>query len=513
MDGGRGQHERAAPWSGRDTAALRQIISVLHAAFGVDFGEYKAAPFGRTVARRMGVRGTAALPDYAALLVDEPNEVGVLYEDVLMHVTSFFRDAAVFAALASETLPAILTGKPANSPVRVWVAGCATGEEVYSLAILLLEVLGGRDPEHVQVIGTDVSHAAITKARSGAYSDAVLASMSPDRRERYFVRTSAGRRVNDRVYDLCSFLQHDLARDPPLAHVDLVSCRNVVMYFDRHLHRRVMERFHYALEQPGFLLLGSAEGISGSQHLFSSANDASKVFARNATASLLSFADDIEARSEARAKVERDPPEEIARPPGLARYLDRMLLAHYAPPGVLINDKMQVLEFRGRTGVYLELAPGAPSDDIMMMVCRELRSPLLEAISRAKDQMAPVRICAVPAQRDGATTTCDVVVSPLAHVPNTTECLFTVMFENPSTREERRALIDDHEKATHALRSANDDLTARNTELECINADLRHRMAAAIGSSTSMSGRRARDFDVSSSAASAGSPDATSMTS
>jgi two-component system CheB/CheR fusion protein len=488
MYGGRDRQRPAGPRSARDTAALLQIFKVLRAAFGVDFSEYNAAPFERRVAGRMGFQGTAALPDYAALLLDDPKELGLLYDDVLTHVTSFFRDPAAFEVLAGETLPAILSRKHAKRPVRVWAAGCATGEEVYSLAILLLESMGG-DARHVQVIGTDVSHAAVTKARLGAYSDTALANVSADRRERYFVPTADGGRVSETVHDLCSFFQHDLARDPPLAQVDLVSCRNVVMYFDPQLQKRVLERFHYALKQPGFLLLGSAEGVSGSRHLFSSVNEKGRVFARKATASALGFSDDDFG---ARSTVHRHSPQEVARPPGLARYLDRTLLTRYVPPGVLINDKMQVLEFRGQTGAFLELTPGTPSYDIILMLRQALRSPLLAAIARAKDQIAPVRVRGLQVHRDGATTICDLVVSRLVGVPNAPDDLFTVIFEptmrttapkrkgkgeDRVTRDDLRSIVDEHDRTTGDLRAANVDLTSRNAELQSINDDLRDRLA------------------------------------
>lgn len=480
--------------SARDTAALDEILTVLRAACGVDFSEYKLAPFERRVARRMAFQGAVALPDYLALLLQDPNEVRALYDDLLVSVTSFFRDPAVFDAMASETVPAILTGKHAKRPLRVWVAGCATGEEVYSLAILLLESRGG-DPRHIQVIGTDVSHGAVAKARLGAYSDATLATVSPDRRERFFVRSPGGRRVNDAVHDLCSFFQHDLARDPPIAHVDLVSCRNVVMYFDQRLRDRVLERFHYALEQPGFLLLGRAEGVAGSGHLFSSGNGKSGVFTRNATASALRFCGDLELRSDAGSTADRQRPE-VARPPGLGRYLDRLLLTRYAPAGVLINEEMQILEFRGQTGAYLELAPGDPSDDIMLMVREGLRTPLLTAIARSKDQMAPVRMRGVRVDRDATTSICDVVVSPLFDVPRANGRLFTVMFEAPrrriaskraverengATRGNRRALVEEHDTAVRLLRSANFELMSRNAELQRVNDNLRERLAAVSG--------------------------------
>jgi two-component system CheB/CheR fusion protein len=409
----------------RDDVALDQIFDVLRGASGVDFSEYKVATVQRRLAHRLSFNGVATLPEYLAFLLEDPNEVRQLYEDILVHVTSFFRDAEVFEALARKTVPAILDGKRANGLVRVWVAACATGEEVYSLAILLLESLGDR-PRHVQIIGTDVNAAVIAQARSGSYSIAALARVSEERREKYFVRTSTGYQIKDSVHELCTFFQHDLAREPPLSQVDLVSCRNVIMYFHRHSQMGVLARLHHALQQPGFLLLGRAEGVSGSGHLFSTVDDKSKIFSRRPAPSVLVPTSGGGGHSGNRQSVERDIAA-VSRPPGLGRYLDRLLLKRYVPPGVLINDRMQVLEFRGHTGPFLELAPGDPNSDLLTMVREGLRAPLLAALGRAKNELAPVRIAGVAIHGAGATSSCDLVA--VRAIPYEGMRLYLVMFE------------------------------------------------------------------------------------
>ena len=202
---------------------------------------------------RCGARSSPV--EYLALLQRDPDEVRALYEDILIHVTSFFRDPEVFEALESQILPAILKDKPPEAPIRVWVAGCSTGEEVYSIGISLLELLEGSS-RPVQIFGSDLSEAIIAKARAGVYPDSALREVSDERRRRYFVKTDRGYRINKTVRDLCVFVQHDLGRDPPFSKLDLVSCRNVLIYFDQALQKRVIPTFHYALNQPGYLLLG-----------------------------------------------------------------------------------------------------------------------------------------------------------------------------------------------------------------------------------------------------------------
>ncbi len=477
MDRGREFQPRGEERSVSERGALRDIFGILLAAFGVDFSEYQARSFNRQVAGRMVSQGAVTVADYAALLRDDPLEVRVLYERALLHVTSFFRNPRVFDTLAREILPAIRDGKRVDGGIRVWVAGCATGEEVYSLAILFLESLGS-DSRRVQIVGTDVSRAVIAKARLGVYADSALETVSADRRERYFVRTPDGHRVNQTVQDLCSFLEHDLARDQPLAHVDLLSCRNVTMYFEPGLRARVFERFHYALEQPGFLLLGPAEDVSGAQHLFSSVNGNSRVFVSKSPASTLHFPEPVEAGASEHREDAPDAAADAPRRPWLGRCLDRTLLAHYVPPGVLINEQMQILEFRGHTGAYLELAPGAPTDDIMAMLRPGLRAALLAAIRRAQDQAGPVRVVDVKVDGEDGASTCDVVVSHFPGLPGSGERLLTVMFERCEPGE--RALSPDGGPTARALRSTNRHLACANVELQRINDDLRHRLAEAL---------------------------------
>jgi two-component system CheB/CheR fusion protein len=488
-----------------DEAALTQILAVVRGAVGVDFAEYKSPTFERRLARRMALRRVDSLPGYLSLLEADPKEVRSLYEEVLIHVTSFFRDGEAFEVLASDVLPAVLKDKPPGAPVRFWVAGCSTGEEVYSLAILLLEAL--RDSSRpVQIFGSDVSEAIIAKARAGVYSDAALRDVSDERRKRYFVKTDRGYRINKTVRDLCVFVQHDLARDPPFAKLDLVSCRNVLIYFQQELQKRIVAAFHYALGQPGFLLLGRTESISGFGQLFSAVDKSNKIFARKAGQSALHFAPRLEARPTERQMVARDVSEPGKRAPDVAKHVDRMLMARYVPPGVVINQKMEVLQFRGQTGTYLEPAQGTPQNNLINMARPGLLSALRAALAQAAEEMAPVRKSGVEVDHDGLTTGCDVVVVPLAGLPDLKEPLFVVLFEETSrprtrgmvvaadespgraasdrvslrkaehelaaTKEYLGALIEEHNRANDDLGSANEELVSGNEELQSMNEEL-----------------------------------------
>src|SRR6185295_13421893 len=227
-------------------------------------------------------------------------------------------------------LPAILKQKAEGAPLRIWVAGCSTGEEVYSNAMSVLDVLG-TSSRPVQIFGSDLSEPVIAKARAGLYTDASLRDVSDERRRRFFVKADRGYRINKTVRDLCVFVQHDLARDPPFSKLDLVSCRNVLIYFDQPLQKRVIPSLHYALNQPGYLLLGHTESISGFAQLFSVVDKANKIFARTALPSTLRFAARFDPRRVEHPAVRPEARAQIRGKVDVAKHLDRMLLARYAP--------------------------------------------------------------------------------------------------------------------------------------------------------------------------------------
>ena len=489
---------------GADAADIRnQILMVVRNTTGVDFSEYKLATVERRLARRMALRRTQDLQAYLALVQGDPQEARALYEDILIHVTSFFRDPAVFDTLASQILPAILKEKPDGAPIRVWVAGCSTGEEVYSLAISLLELLDGSS-RSVQIFGSDLSEPIIAKARAGLYSDASLRDVSDERRRRYFVKAERGYRINKAVRDLCVFVQHDLARDPPFSKLDLVSCRNVLIYFDQALQKRIIPSLHYALNQHGYLLLGHTESISGFSQLFSVVDKANKIFARTAVASTLRFAPRFDPRRVERPVADADTRTQARGKVDIAKHLDRMLLMRYAPPGVLINERMEILQFRGQTGSFLQPAPGDPQSDIIKMARPGLISALRTGVAQAKKDLAPVRRNDVEVDQDGFSRRCNLVVLPFTGYPDVKEPLFVVLFEEaaaprqeapaprqeaPAPRHEDRriprlehelvatkeylqALIEEHGRTNDDLGSANEELVSGNEELQSMNEEL-----------------------------------------
>ncbi len=493
-----------------DAAALEKVIALVRTAARVDFGEYKSPTFQRRLARRMALRRIDTIEAYLHLLQQTPEEVWALFEDTLIHVTSFFRDPEVFEHLKADVFPVILKSKAEGAPIRLWVPGCATGEEVYSLGIALAEFLGD-SPRPIQIFGSDVSAKAIETSRAGVYPEAALRDVSDERRRRYFTKVDRGYRIVQSIRELCVFVQHDLGRDPPFSRVDLVSCRNVLIYFDQRLQKRVVPTFHYALNQPGFLLLGRAESIGGFTQLFQLFDRANKVFARTSAPSALRFAQRSEVHrtepGQGPRERKRDEREEVTTLPqlDLARRVDRLLLTRYAPPGILINEKMEIQQFRGQTGAYLEPAPGEPQNNVMHMAREGLPMMLRAAVAEAKRTSATVTVAGVEVGQNGSKRTCDVVVIPLLGAPDPGDALYMVLFEEPTpgtsrtekqerrtvhetsrdtrrlpkveselaaTKEYLQTVIAEHGRTNEDLGTANEELISGNEELQSMNEEL-----------------------------------------
>ncbi len=490
-----------------DPETRESVIALLRTTVGVDFSNYKVATFDRRLARRMALRNTDTLSAYLALLTAEPREATQLYEDILVHVTSFFRDAEAYDCLRTRVFPEIIKSRGEGQPIRVWVAGCSSGEEVYSMAILLLEVLGSEAREcPIQIFGSDISEAIIQKARQGIFPESALEDVDDERRRRHFTKVETGYRINKNVRDLCVFVRHDLTSDPPFSKLDLVTCRNVLIYFDQALQKRVLPILHYALNPKGFLLLGRTESISGFASLFTPIDKANKVFSRTATPSVLRFAPRPEAPPMA-SPASRIPRGELAQRFGsLTSQLDRLLLGRYSPPGVVINERMDILQFRGETGAYLQPAPGKPQNNLMKMARPGLAVALRAAVTKARAESISVRTADVEIEPGG--DLCDVVVVSVPGSADDVEPLLLVLFEQSTvsrgvkpagaagedvvallpadptqrsrkleielaaTRDYLQSLVDAQDQANEELNVANEELLSGNEELQSLNEEL-----------------------------------------
>ncbi|MFO0957406.1 MAG: CheR family methyltransferase [Isosphaeraceae bacterium] len=276
---------RADP-RGFEADPVADIIALLRQRTAVDFTNYKQTTIRRRILRRMALRNLQDLQDYLGLLRADDVEVHCLYQDFLIRVTQFFRDPDSFEALKQKVFPAIVDGRPSGSSIRLWVAGCATGEEVYSLAISLLEYMDNRRENlAIKILATDLNESALEKARAGVYLDNIEIDVSPTRLRRFFVRSEGHYQISKSVRELCIFSRHNMSNDPPFSRVDLVSCRNVLIYMDAALQRRVFPLLHYALNPGGFLFLGSSENVSTYSDLFDVVDARHRIFARRQSVS------------------------------------------------------------------------------------------------------------------------------------------------------------------------------------------------------------------------------------
>ncbi|MBD6620737.1 hypothetical protein FNW02_34510 [Komarekiella sp. 'clone 1'] len=370
--------------------ALTTIFALLRTTSGVDFTLYKPTTLDRRMQRRMLLYKLESLEDYAKYLQEHPAEVQALYEEILIHVTSFFRDPETFEQLKVQVFPTISQNKSTNTPIRIWVAGCSTGEEVYSIAICLLEFFSDRATvPPIQIFATDISEAAINRARSGLYLESQMEAVSPERRNRFFIALANGSyQITSPVREVCVFARHNLGGDPPFSNLDLISCRNVLIYLSDSLQSRIMSLFHYSLNLTGFLMLGTSESVKSSSDLFTSVDEVAKIYARKLTLTRPLFSFTTNPYPVASVDSQQRVTENIANNFDLAREVDQLLSNHYAPISVVINDQMHILHLRGDTDLYLKLPPGSTELNLLVMAREGLMIPLRTAIYQAQTRMA-----------------------------------------------------------------------------------------------------------------------------
>ncbi|HJQ38001.1 MAG TPA: CheR family methyltransferase [Thermoanaerobaculia bacterium] len=490
------------PATGRlDDEQLGEVFGILKASHDVDFTHYKPSTIERRILRRMALHRIESLPDYVKLLREESPELEALYGDLLIRVTGFFRDPEVFEALQREILPSLMHERPDDTAIRVWVPGCATGEEVYSLAISLSEIIHERGWNcPVQIFGTDISDAAIEAARVGIYPETISSDVSPERLRRFFMKADGGYRVSKAIRDCCVFARQNLTKDPPFSRLDLVSCRNVMIYLGSVLQRKVMAIFHYALRPNGYLLLGSSETIGNFADLFSSVDRKHKIYQKKS--GLARMAVDFEPVTLPR---HREGAALIAEenPANVFREADRVLLSRFSPPGVLVNDAMEILQFRGRTSPYLEPAPGTASFSLLKMAREGLLSELRTAVHTARKKDVPVRREGVRIKNNGNSIIANVEVLPF--IAPSRDRHFLILFEDvtepaqekpakksrrkaevevdtrqvarlkrelEATREYLQSIIEEQEAMNEELRSANEEIQSSNEELQSTNEEL-----------------------------------------
>jgi two-component system, chemotaxis family, CheB/CheR fusion protein len=483
---------------------LERIFALLRSSSGVDFSQYKLPTVQRRIQRRMVLSRLSNFDEYIKLLQQERGEVSQLYQDMLIHVTRFFREPESFDVLSKEVLPQLLAARAPDCPIRVWIPACSTGEEPYSVAMTIFEQLEDRaDNCPVQIFATDISDTAIEQARTGLYPPTIAEDISTERLRRFFTKTDGKLRINKPIRDLCVFARQDLTRDPPFSKLDLIVCRNVLIYLSQAIQSKLIRVFHYALKSHGYLVLGSAETIGTQANLFSVADKKHRIYRKKAVESPidLQFAVPFQ-RQVGESAV---PATDGHRGSGnVQTEANRLILDYYAPPGVIVNDEMQILHFRGQTGRFLEPAPGDASLNLMKM-CREgLLHGLRTALQAARKQDRPVRREGLRVKTNGGYSDAAVEVVPLSGAAQGRHYL--VLFHelrptgksapaakaktNKSARSEyereierlqrelvanqqyRQSIIQDLEATNEELQSANEEILSANEELQSTNEEL-----------------------------------------
>jgi two-component system CheB/CheR fusion protein len=479
---------------------LRRIFVLVHNASGVDFSHYKQTTARRRIARRMIVQRTESIGEYVAYLEAHAEEVQELYRDLLISVTQFFRDPEAFNAL-TNCLGPLLRSKESREAVRIWVPGCATGEEVYSLAICLQELfLQERRHRPLQIFGTDISESALGTARAGRYAESIEKEVSAERLQLYFQKTSGFYQINKSIRDLCIFARQDVTRDPPFSRVDLISCRNMLIYLDPLLQRRVLSTFHYSLNEGGLMFLGPAETTMECAELFEKVDLKHRIYMRLADAVSPKVSPAIPHGELTPTPLRFRP---MATPADWRKQADQLVQDRYAPDGVIINQEMTIFQVRGRTGYYLRSAALGTTQNLLLLAHDGLQQPLRELALHAIAQNVPVRRKGLHLEYQGEAREVNLEVIPLS-AGNAKERFFFVLLENanpqvasaeevvtdtrmPETLEQEvirlrqenaelnqlmYSLTVDHETAIEEQKATNEEISSANEELQSTNEEL-----------------------------------------
>ena len=500
------------PFEGKD-GALKEVFRLLKGFSKVDFVDYKAATIQRRILRRMNITQISDLADYVKLLHRNPEEVEALYRDVLINVTSFFRNPDVFESLRQVVYPKILVDRPSTEPVRVWVPGCSSGEETYSHAISLVEMLSELRLEvPIQIFGTDLSEGAIQKARSGFYKEGIANEVSEVRLRRFFHKVPGGYQISKSIRDMCVFARQNVFSDPPFSRMDLISCRNVLIYLSPILQKKVIPIFHYALKNQGFLLVGNTEGLLGAgAEIFDLVERKSKIYQKKPVPSPVTFGlavgtheqlDQVQKKPRMAPKDDEQP----KTPADVQREADRLLLTKYVPSAVVVNDNLEILQSRGKTSRFLELPTGKASLNLLKMARPGLLYELRTLIDKARKNSIPVTKDEISVEDGARRFSVKLEVIPF-RTPARDERHFLVLFEElmsakplepkssarhstkeisdakevqiaqlkqelAGTKEYLQSIIEGQEATNEELQSANEEIQSGNEELQSTNEEL-----------------------------------------
>ena len=485
---------------GKMDAGVGDILSIVRKATGIDFAHYKQATLLRRIERRIVFRNLPGIREYAMSLRGDPGEVRELFNDLLINVTGFFRESETFDALKQIVLPRLLAGRGATDAVRVWVPGCSSGEEVYSFAITLTEYMSATgDHFPIQVFGTDISEPALARARAGRYPEGVAADISPERLRNFFNRVEGHYQINKSIRDLCVFARQNVVKDPPFSHLDLISCRNVLIYLDPILQAKVLRLFHYGLKPSGYLILGTSESVGRMAGLFDPAEGRQRIYSRRPG---------TQPQAETVEEMERPQWPQIVstspaapQPEGHRYGVEQLLPARHAAAAVLVDESLEVLQHHGETAAYLEGTSDEAALNLLQLIRSGLDAELRKLVARAAQRSGTVHSGTLTLADEGEVRHLRLSITPII-TPVSGRRQYLVMFEavqsDESTaagsakgkgtggrrriaqleadliaaKERLRAVLEDHQATVEELRSSNEEAQSASEELQSTNEEL-----------------------------------------
>ena len=485
---------------------LQKIFILLRDRTGNDFAAYKGNTIQRRIERRMNVHQTQNLRQYLRFIQANPHELDALFQELLIGVTSFFRDPQAFEALAHKGLPALVEGKPERGVLRLWVAGCSTGEEAYSLAIVLQEYLTQKKLRlTLQIFASDLDSRAIETARAGLYPVGIAGDLTPARLQRFFTKEDGSYRIKKDIRDLVVFATHNVLTDAPFTKMDLLSCRNLLIYLDSTAQHRLLPLFHYALKPKGILFLGSSETIGESERLFTVIDRKWKLFRRTSEPGEFPHLERFTGglmRATTEPKAEAEVPLPLMRPVSIPTLIQQLLVSRYAPAAVVVNTRGEVVYIHGHTGAYLEPAPGPPTHHLIEMAREGLRHGLATALHQASGRENEVVRHDIPVEANGHVILVNLAVRKLAE-PEALQGLLLVTFETVRTdktavrkvaparaaaplkkgesrlrqeleftKQRLQRTIEELQTSNEELKSSNEEMQSTNEELQSTNEEL-----------------------------------------
>ena len=491
-----------------DTGVLKQIEELLLRKKRIDFSHYKKSTIHRRIMRRMLLNSCKNLKEYSKYLKKNENELELLYQDLLIHVTSFFRDPLMLKVLSRKVFPAIIKNKKPGDIIRVWIPGCATGEEAYSLAICLMEYLSIKSIHNlsVQIFPTDLNEVSIEKARAGIFSSNELNNMSPKRLKHFFIKNGAGYQIVKSIRDICVFATHNLLRDPPFSQMDIISCQNVLIYLEPNAQSRILQSFHYGLKPHGFLLLGKSETTGNSSDLFSVFDKGHNIYNKKNTDHSVPVNFQVESYSNPNSGIisKLKTPVKHYADSDIDREINKILLSKFVPACVVVNNYLEIIQFRGSTSKFLNPSAGRASLNLLKMVTDDIAYDLGQLISKAKKEGRAQKKDGLQILSNGGLQHVNIVVQPFNMPSNQKHYLIvfneagedynlkTNNYITPAkqnenitdkkiialekriieSRDQVKILTEEFEGAREELQSSNEEILSSNEELQSINEEL-----------------------------------------